>query len=88
VDCESRAICIEFENPSEDFSFYLEVLVPAIDAVIARHGLPRLTEEELTFIPEQIKASPVWNGESKGAILHRSLQDQTNCDHLGIHHHQ
>lgn len=91
VDCESRATWIEFENPSADFMFYVGVLVPVVerfsevraDAVIIGPGLPSLTEEEWALVPEEVKASLLWQDASVGAILHRSPQDQSTCDHLG-----
>ena len=91
VDCVSRTTWVEFDNAAADSMFYVGVLVPDIerfadvraDAVIIGPGLPPLTAEEMALLPVDVKASPVWNGESVGAILHRSPADQSTCSHLG-----
>lgn len=71
--------------------FYVGVLVPDVerfadvraDALIIGPGLPLLTGEEMALVPEEVKASPVWNNASIGAILRRSPEDQSTCSHLG-----
>lgn len=91
MDCVNRATWIEFDNAAAGSMFYVGVLVPSVarfddvraDALVIGPGLPALTDEEMAQVPEDVKASPIWDDESVGAILHRSPEDQSTCSHLG-----
>ena len=89
ADCTSRALWMSFKNPSAGFRFYVGVGVPTqerfadlrADALIVGPGLPALTAEELSYLPDDIREDPIL--KNSGAVLHRSPEDQSNCNHLG-----
>jgi len=91
LDCTHRAVWIEFGNTSPNQRFYVGVGIPTQDrfaavranALIIGPGLPTLTADEWSQIPEDVQNDPVWNGNNIGAYFNASPEDQSTCDHLG-----
>lgn len=96
ADCTNRALWVSFESPSTtpDFEFYVGVGIPTLDrfqdiradALIIGPGLPPLSEQDLSLVPEEVRNDPIWsdnNDNNIGAYFHQSPADQSTCDHLG-----
>lgn len=96
ADCTNRVLWVSFTNPEPNFNFYAGVGVPTLErfadirtnALIIGPGLPTLSEEDWSSLPEEVRSDPVWTSSQDdnnniGAYYHISPADQSTCDHLG-----